>query len=134
MALDRQQGNLRRKSNAKQMNGSERRDRMFNVKWSASEKKVARDAYDRAWEAAIAKVMAEFKRRANAAASASDLWAIEDYLRDARKEIGRMFDYRYSRLLLVFGWAIREGYMNKASLEGLSGDKLEIVRSIASRL
>jgi len=107
---------------------------MSNFKWSASEKKVARTAYDGALDTALAKVMAEFKSRASSAASASDMWAIEDYLREARKEIGEMFDYRYSQLPLVFGWAIREGYMGEASLAGLSEDKLETIRSIARRL
>ena len=105
---------------------------MFNLKWSASEKKVARSAYDAALDAAIAKVMAEFKRRASSAASASDMWAIEDYLREARKELHDMFDYRYSQLPLVFGWAIREGYMSEQCLAGLSEDKLKVIRSIAA--
>jgi hypothetical protein len=107
---------------------------MFDLKWSPSEKKVARNAYEAALAAALAKVMAEFKRKASSAASASDMWAIEDYLREARKEIGEMFDYRYSRLPLVLGLAIREGYMNEESLEGLSEDKLEIIRSVAGRV
>jgi hypothetical protein len=93
---------------------------MFDLKWSASEKKIAREAYDAAWETAIAKRMGEFKRRANAASSASDMWAVETYLREKRKEIGEMFDYRYSQLPLVFAWAIRVGYMNEERLVGLS--------------
>jgi hypothetical protein len=104
---------------------------MFDFKWSASEKKVARGAFDGALEAAIAKVMSEFKRRASAAVSASDMWAIEDYLREARKEIAGMFDYRYSQLPLVFGWAIREGYLEEERLAGLSEEKLKVIRSIA---
>lgn len=80
---------------------------MFDIKWSRSEKKIARDAFDAAWEAATAKVIAEFKKRANAAASASDIWAVEVWLRDQRKELEEMFDYRYSQLPLVFAWAIR---------------------------
>jgi hypothetical protein len=104
---------------------------MSGLKWSASEKKVARSAFDGALAAAVAKVMAEFKRRAGSAASASDMWAVEDYLREARKEIDEMFDYRYSRLPLVFAWAIREGYMKEESLAGLPEDKLKLVRSLA---
>jgi hypothetical protein len=107
---------------------------MSALKWSASEKKVARAAYDGALEAATAKVLAEFKRRASLAISASDLWAIEDYLREARKGIAGMFDYRYSRLSWVFAWAIREGYMKEASLAGLQQEKLEAIRSLAGLL
>jgi hypothetical protein len=107
---------------------------MSSLKWSASEKRVARAAYDRALEAAISKVMAEFKRRASSAASASDMWSIEDYLREARKEIGQMFDYRYSQLPLVLAWVIRDGYMNEESLAGLPEDKLRAIRSLADPL
>jgi len=107
---------------------------MFDLKWSASEKKVARGAFDGALAAAIARVMTELKRRTSSAESASDLWAIEDYLREARKEIGQMFDYRYSQLPFVFAWAIHEGHMNEESLAGLSEDKLQAIRSLAGSL
>jgi hypothetical protein len=52
-------------------------------------------------------------------------------LRDVRKTIDEMFDYRYSRLLFVLAWTIREGDMKEESLAGLSEDKLEPVRSLA---
>jgi hypothetical protein len=107
---------------------------MSTLKWSASEKKVARRAYDGTLEVAIAKVLVEVRSRASSAASASDLWAIEDYLREARKEIAEMFDYRHSRLTWVFAWAIREGHMKKASLAGLQEEKLEAIRSLAGLL
>lgn len=103
---------------------------MFDPEWSPSEKKIAHEAFDEALQAAIAKLMAEFKRRANAAASESDMWAVEAYLREQRKEITEMFDYRYSRLPSVFAWAIRLGYMNEVRLVGLSEDKLKVIRSL----
>ena len=56
---------------------------MFHdLKWSPSEKKIARSAFDTALESVLAKVMmAEFKRMANAASTPSEMWVIEDYLR-----------------------------------------------------
>jgi hypothetical protein len=39
---------------------------MNGFSWSASEKKLARHAFDMALEAALAKTMAEFKRKASA--------------------------------------------------------------------
>ncbi len=105
---------------------------LHDLKWSSSEKRVAREAFDSALEAALTKVMAEFKRRAAAVAKPSDLWEIEDYLRQQRREIGETFDYRYSQLLLVFARLIREGYLDESRLAGLSEEKREIVRSILS--
>jgi len=74
--------------------------------------------------------MAEFKTRASAAASASDMWAVEAWLSEQRKHIGEMFDYRYSQLPLVFAWGIREKHMDMERLAGLSEDKLKRIRSL----
>jgi hypothetical protein len=104
--------------------------RMFyDVKWSPSEKKIARKAYDAALETALGKIMAEFKRRAAVATTPSDMWEVEDYLRHQRREIDEVFDYRYSQLLLVFPRLIRQGHLDERLLDGLSEEKREIIRS-----
>jgi hypothetical protein len=102
---------------------------MFDLKWSPSEKKVARKAYDTALEATLAKIMAEFKAKASAATTPSEMWDVEDYLRRQRREIDETFDYRYSQLPLVFARLIREGHLDETLLAGLSEDKREIIRS-----
>lgn len=96
--------------------------------WSASEKKIARQAFDTALEATLAKTMAEFKRKANAATAPSDMWEVEDWLRDQRRDIDRRFDYRYSQLLDVFAGLIFTGRMDESLIAGLSQDKLAIIR------
>jgi hypothetical protein len=100
-----------------------------DLKWSPSEKKVARRAFDTALEAALAKVMGEFKRKANAASTPSEMWEIEDYLRQQWREIDETFDYRYSQLPLVFARLNREGHLNESLLSGLSDERREIIRS-----
>jgi hypothetical protein len=52
---------------------------MLDLKWSASEKKVAHQAFEAARHSALAGIVAEFKAKAAAAATVSDMWAIEDY-------------------------------------------------------
>jgi hypothetical protein len=101
---------------------------MYDLSWSASEKKIARRAYDLARESRLAKLMTEFKAKAAAATAPSDIWAIEEYLRQQRREIDDTFDYRYSQLPLVFARLIREGYLDEAQLGGLAEDKLELIR------
>lgn len=98
--------------------------------WSPSEKKVARGAFDAALETALGKTMAEFKRKASAAATPSDMWEIEDYLRQQRRKLDEMFDYRYSQLPLVFAQLIREGYLDENLLAGLSEDKRKVIRTL----
>ena len=105
---------------------------MHDLDWSASEKKIARRAYDAALEKALAKIMAEFKARANAAATPSDMWAVEKYLHEQRWELDDFFRYRYSQLLFIFARLIREGHLDEASLAGLSQEKLAIIRNILS--
>ena len=104
-----------------------------DLKWSPSEKKVARKAYDAALESALGQVMAEFKRRAAAAATPSDMWDIEDYLRGERREIDQVFDYRYSQLPFVFTNLILRGHLEESLLDGLSEEKRELIRSSVAR-
>jgi hypothetical protein len=48
-------------------------------------------------------VIQEAKRMASQIQQSSDLWDLEHYLTERRKEIDRKYDYRYSRLTHVFG-------------------------------
>ncbi|MGX5801419.1 hypothetical protein ACWGS9_09260 [Bradyrhizobium sp. Arg314] len=107
------------------MNVNERR-------WSSSEKKVARRAFDAALEVALGKTMTELKSKVGAVATPDDMWEIEDYLRQQRRKIDQMFDYRYSQLTVVFGVLIREGYQDESQLAGLSEDKREEIRRFLS--
>ena len=104
-----------------------------NLSWSPPEKKAARRAFDAALEKALAKVMAEFKSRAEAAATPSDMWEIESFLRQRRREIDETFDYRYSQLPLVFCRLMQAGLLDERELAGLSEEKQEVIRSLAAR-
>jgi hypothetical protein len=101
---------------------------MRDLKWSGAEKKIARRAYDAALKTALAKIMADFKARAAATSTPSEMWAIEDYLHQQRREIDEMFDYRYSQLPWVFARLIWAGHLDEAQLNGLSEEKLQEIR------
>jgi hypothetical protein len=105
---------------------------MSDVKWSDSEKRVSRRAFDAALQRELTAVMAEFKQRAASAREPEDIWNVETYLTQMRKEIDSKYDYRYSQLLLVFGRLLREGWVDEHALHGLSEDKLEYIRRIAA--
>jgi DNA-binding MarR family transcriptional regulator len=62
------------------------------------------------------------------------MWAIEDYLRQQRRTIDELFDYRYSQLLFVFARLIGQGYLDESRLAGLSDEKLEIIRRLLERM
>ena len=105
---------------------------MYDLKWSESEKRLARRVFDAALAAELAEVMAEFKARAVAATEPDDMWSIQEHLYHKRREIDEKYDYRYSQLLLVFGRLVREGRVQEAQLTGLSEEQLSYIRRIAS--
>ena len=103
---------------------------MFDLHWSQSEKKIARAAYEAALQSVLATTVAEFKAKAAAVTSVSEMWDIEDHLRETRKDLNFVFDYRYSRLPLTFARLIRDGYLDERQLAGLSEDKWAPIRHI----
>jgi len=103
-----------------------------DLKWSQSEKKIARRVYDTALENELADIMAEFKARAAAVATADEMWEVERYLDGKRREIQEKYDYRYSQLILTFARLLREGRIREDHLHGLSEEKLSYLRRIVS--
>ncbi|WP_298235410.1 hypothetical protein [uncultured Azohydromonas sp.] len=103
-----------------------------DINWSKSEKKLAQQVFDAALKAELAEIVEDFKTRAAATAGIEGVWAIQEYLESKRREIDRKYDYRYSQLPLVFGRLLREGRIRMEQLDGLSGEKREIIQSIAS--
>jgi hypothetical protein len=64
----------------------------------------------------------------------SDLWDLEHYLTERRKEINRKYDYRYSQLTHVFGRLLYEKRLREDELGGLREDKLKPIHSLAKFL
>jgi hypothetical protein len=101
-----------------------------DLKWSDSEKKIARRAFDAAVQRELAAVMSRFKELAASASTPQDMWAVEDYLTKQRRQIDAKYDYRYSQLIFVFGRLLREQWVKEEELEGLSEEKLVYIRRI----
>ena len=78
--------------------------------------------------------MQEVKRRANQINDPAELWDLEHFLNQRRKEIDRKYDYRASRLTQVFGRLLYEGRVREDDLSGLGEDKLKLIRSVAEFL
>jgi Photoprotection regulator fluorescence recovery protein len=105
---------------------------MRDLKWSPSEKEVARKAFETALSRELKAVIAETKRLAARIEQPDDLWELERYLAAKRKEIDETFDYRYSVLPLVLGSLIRQRRLGDQELKGLSEDKLSRIRGVAA--
>jgi hypothetical protein len=102
--------------------------------WSKSEKLIARTAFDAALGRELHEVIQEVKKMASQIQQSSDLWDLESYLTQCRKEIDRKYDYRYSQLTHVFGKLLHESRLSEEELRGLREDKLKAIRSYAKFL
>lgn len=102
--------------------------------WSKSEKVIARTAFEAALGRELHEVIQEAKKMASQIQQSSDLWDLEYYLTQRRKEIDRKYDCRYSRLTHVFGRLLYEKRLREEELRGLREDKLKSIRSFAKFL
>ena len=103
-------------------------------RWSKSEKAIARKVFDAALGRELHEVIRKTKQMANAIQGSDDLWDLEHYLTQRRKEIDRKYDYRYSQLTQVFGRLLHEKRISEQELRGLREDKLKSIRSFAKFL
>ena len=102
--------------------------------WSKSEKAIARTAFDAALKRELQDVMRKTKQMANQIKEPADVWELEHYLTERRKEIDRKYDYRYSQLTQVFGRLLYEKRLGEEELGGLREDKLKSICSFAKFL
>ncbi len=102
--------------------------------WSRSERTVARAAFDAALKQELQEIMQEAKQMANQINEAADLWELEHYLTQRRKEIDRKYEYKYSQLTRVIGRLLHESRLSEDELRGLNEDKLKLIRSFAKVL
>ena len=103
-----------------------------HVKWTATEKVVAREAFDLALRRELDAVTREAKSMAAKIQQPSELWELERYLTKRRTEIDRLYDYRYSVLPIVFCELIRKGRLKEEDLQGLREDKMIHIRMSAA--
>ena len=75
--------------------------------------------------------MQEAKRKANQIREPADLWELEGYLTQRRKDVDRKYDFRMSRLTRVFGTLLCERRITEEELRGLREDKVKAIRSCA---
>ena len=105
-----------------------------DLTWSRLEKAIARKAFNAALKRELHEVIQEAKRMASQIQQSSDLWDLEHYLTQRRKEIDCKYDYRYSQLTQVFGRLLYEKRLRQEELRGLREDKLKPIRSFAKFL
>lgn len=101
-----------------------------DMTWSRPEKTLARKVFDAALKRELHEVMQETKRLASKIRQPSDLWKLEHYLTERRRDIDRKYQFRPSHLTQVLGRLVYENRISEAELRGLQDDKLERIRSL----
>jgi hypothetical protein len=69
-------------------------------------------------------ITAEASRMLVNVTAPSDVWRVEEYLSNHRRTVDAIYDYRYSRLRMVFSRIMRDGWLAEADLAGLRPDGL----------
>jgi len=105
---------------------------MGDLHWSNAEKQAARKAFDAAFERECRAIRAKVVQMLGAKDDVKQIWRLHDYLSEERRQVDRKYDYRYSKLDMVFGVLLREGWLKEAELSGLGQDKLQSIKVYAS--
>jgi Photoprotection regulator fluorescence recovery protein len=100
--------------------------------WEPTEKKLARIAFDRAFERQCAAITQEARRMLETATAPSEIFRVQEYLTEQRKIVDGIYDYRYSRLLGVFGRLLADGWLKEDDLDGLQPEKIAKIKHEAS--
>lgn len=106
---------------------------MSEFKWSPSEKKAARAAFDLALDRELKAIRQEVEALLQKSGDESSIWRVHDYLSAKRREVDEKYDYRYSVLTLVFSRLVIEGWLTLDDLSGIGAEKIEMIRKVISR-
>ena len=100
--------------------------------WAPTEKKLARIAFDKAFERQCTAITQEARRMLESTTAPSGIFRVQEYLTEQRRIVDRLYDYRYSRLLGVFGRLLSDGWLRESDLKGLQPEKIAKIKHEAS--
>ncbi len=103
---------------------------MDDFKWSKTEKKISRSAFDKAYERECADIVKNLNAKVKKIKNPKELWRVHDFLTDKREDIDEKYDYRYSKLILVFARLIKDGWLDYKDLQGLAENKIDRIESL----
>ena len=105
---------------------------MREFTWSATEKKAARAAFDRALSREVKATRQEAEAMLRNSPDDRVIWRLHDHLSEKRREIDEKYDYRYSRLMSVFPRLVSEGWLNADELAGIGAEKVDVINKLMS--
>jgi hypothetical protein len=99
--------------------------------WAPTEKKLARMAFDKAFARQCAAIAQEARRMLEMSTAPAHIFRVQEYLTEQTKIVDGLYDYRYSRLLGVFGRLLSDGWLMEDDLCGLGPEKIAKIKSDA---
>ncbi|GFE67614.1 hypothetical protein [Chroococcus sp. FPU101] len=99
--------------------------------WSETEKEIAHQAFNRAYERELMTLIEYVQVQSHAIKKIDDVWNLHDFLSARRHQIDGKYDFRYSVLLFVFADLLKEGWLHQEDLEGLEKDKLAKITALS---
>lgn len=101
------------------------------TEWSEIEQKVARTAFDRAYENEIGTLILVVREQSQHIATPEEVWHLHDLLSAKRHELDGKYDYRYSELIWVFANLVKDGWIKMGDLDGLAPEKLRKISALS---
>ena len=105
---------------------------MNDLKWSKTEKTIARRVFDLAYKRECENLAERLKNKAEGIKEPRDLWLVHDFLSGQLERIEQKYDFRYSVLILLFALLLKEGWLKESELAGISEEKMEKIRYLAN--
>ena len=100
-----------------------------DLSWSPKEKKAARAIFETALKREMTEIEKILKDKIENIEESRNIWEIEQFLTTRRKFIEAKYDFRYSKLIIVFGMLLKEGYLHMDELAELSSDKQGMIKA-----
>lgn len=104
---------------------------MSEVDWSESEKNVAEEAFEKAYQRETEALISEVRSRAGGISLLDEVWNLHDYLSARRHEIDGKYDYQYSELVFALAALVKQGWLKIEELGGLDKDKRAKIGALA---
>jgi hypothetical protein len=93
------------------------------TEWSKTEKEVAQEAFEKAYEREIEALKRTVREKVDEIAELDDVWRLHD--------IDGKYEYRDSVLIFVFARLVKEGWLHLDELDRLDADKLAKIAALA---
>ena len=106
---------------------------IYDLNWSSDEKKVARKAFDNAYQREMDNIKSSLMDKVSQIKTNADIWVIDDFLSEKRKIVDSKYDYRYSQLIMVFSRLLSEGYLKEEDISELAEEKREVIKKLSNK-